>query len=400
MSNKPKLKTQREILRSNSVQPYNRANDIKTGDDNLKELTIGLHDLDYAIKYYFDNVIRPTIEDQGANKPVPVIYGSPERWKNIQEDGYFRDRNGKILAPLIAYKRTAVAKNRQLGNKVDANHPQIYYTQEVKYTPQNRYDQFSKLTNRVPLKTYINTVMADYVDITYEVVAWTDYVEHMNNIVEAILYSEGSFWGEKERFKFRAKIDSFTNTTDSLQDNERIVRTNFTITLFGYIVPDTLNKRLSEKLSDKTFSTAEMVIETGVDNTSEMFKLAAEGAKETGLTVGPNRTTIQTTLTSITSVTDTATLLYLGTNKAIQGLATIPNIINFYAAQFMAAPPGLPPTSIESFTFYINGQLVEPTALDTFVDNGDESCTLTLRTEELGFTLIDEDEVVAIGKFV
>lgn len=254
--------TQKEILSGDATPAYNRANDVRRDDDNLKELSIGLKDLDYAIKYYFDNVIRPSFDEFGSRRPVPVIYGSAERWKNIDYDGYFRDREGKMLVPLIAYKRTGVTKNRALGSKVDANHPQIYYSQQIKYNQQSRYDQFSKLTNLTPAKSYVNTVMADYVDLTYDVIIWTDYVEQMNELVEAILYSEGSFWGEKDRFKFRAKIDTFTNTTDALIDQERVVRTNFTITLFGYIVPDVTVKHLSEKLSDKTNSPQQIIVTT------------------------------------------------------------------------------------------------------------------------------------------
>ncbi len=395
---KPTAYTQREILSGDKTPAYNKANDVNKSGDVLKELTIGLHDLDYAVKYYFDEVIKPTIDDFGSKRQVPVIYGSPERWKNIQEDGYFRDREGKIMAPIIAYKRTAVTKNRALGNKVDANHPQIYYTQQVKYTQENKYDQFSKLTNRVPVRTFVNTVMADYVDITYEVVVWTDFVEQMNSIVESILYSEGSFWGEKERFKFRAKIDSFTNTTDALQDSERVVRTNFTITLFGYIVPDAINKQLSEKLSDKTFSTAEMVIETGVDNTSEMFKLAAEGVKDNGLTLGPNRTSIQQTVVNTTSVTGDV-LIYLGANKALEANPTDTTTITFANASFLPAPSGLPATSKTSFTYFVNGTLIEPAAVTSFTDNGNATCTLVIDVAQLGFTLAVSDEIVAIGKF-
>ena len=289
----------------------NRANDIRRDDDSVRDLSIGLKDIDYTIKYYFENVIKPTIDDAGTRKPVPVIYGSPEKWKNIQEDGYFRDREGKILAPVIAYKRTAIAKNRMLGNKVDANMPQIYYSQEVMYTQKNKYDQFSKLTNRMPVKTYTNTVMADYVDVTYDVVIWTDYVEQMNEIVEAVLYSEGSFWGEKDKFKFRTKIDSFTNTTDALQDNERTVRTTFSITLYGYIVPDVLVKQLSEKLSPKTYSNAEIV--TNITTTTVNVAKSA-------IRVGPDNATFEFQL-------DRPNLSAHDFDITINGIQQLPSII-------------------------------------------------------------------------
>lgn len=293
---KPRLITQKEILSGESAPAYNSANEIRTDSTSLGELNIGLKDLDYAIKYYLEEVIKPTINDFGSVRPVPVVYGSPEKWKNVQEDGYYRDREGKILAPIIAYKRTAVAKNRALGSKVDGNHPQIYYSQQVKYTQNNKYDQFSKLVGKTPPRTYVNTVMADYVDLTYEVVIWTDFVEQMNNIVEAIVYSEGSFWGEKERFKFRTKIDSFTNTTDLLQDADRIVRTNFTLTLFGYIVPDVTVKQLSEKLSEITYSSTEIETELIVSDippfpipqTKTAIKVLPESAVFEGLISRPN----------------------------------------------------------------------------------------------------------------
>ena len=36
---------------------------------------------------------------------VPVIYGSPERWKSIQKDAYYRDKKGAIMMPIIMFKR-------------------------------------------------------------------------------------------------------------------------------------------------------------------------------------------------------------------------------------------------------------------------------------------------------
>ena len=388
-TNKSPITTQRQITTNSDQLPYNRANDVRR-DDDLKELSIGLKDLDYAIKYYFDNVIRPEIDDYGTKRSVPVIYGSPEKWKNVQEDGYFRDKDGKIIAPVIAYKRTSLTKNRSLSSKVDANFPQVYYSQQVKYSDNNKYDQFSKLTNRTPVKTFINTVMADYVDITYDVVVWTDYVEQMNNIVEAIMYSEGSFWGEKERFKFRTKIDSFTNTTDLLQDSERIVRTNFTITMFGYIVPDVLVKNLSEKLSGKTYSLSQLRTDVEVDIEVDPISVGQAQPSVGSAVLGSTKGTTQL---------PNATLAYLNTNKAVERTSvTVPNTALF-TATWLDAPSGLPTTTVSSFTFFINGTYVEPSAITSFVQNGNGTCTLTLDVGNLGFTLIAADEVVAIGKF-
>ena len=396
MDTKTLPKTQYEILKGSPDTNLGKANEIRREDDNFKELNIGLIDIDNAIKYYFDNVIKPEVLDGDTKIKVPVLYGSPEKWKNYQEDGYLRDKNGKIQAPLISYKRTGLAKNRTLGNKVDANFPAVYYTQQYGYTPQNRYDQFSKLTNAKPVKTYSNTVMFDYVDVTYEFVIWTDYVEQMNKIVEAILYSEGSFWGEKERFKFRTKIDNFTNTTDLLTDSERIVRTTFTVTMFGYIVPDAVIKQLSRKLSDKTFSNRQLQIETEVDVNSSIFNSKQQQTLKSGLAM--NSTYKVTNQIRIEGV-DPLITDYLNTNKAVERSSiTVPDTVIF-ATNFLTAPTGLPVTSLANFTFFINGLYVEPSAIVSFMNTSSGICTLVLNTAQLGYTMQADDEVVAVGKF-
>jgi len=387
--------SQYEVSTGKEDKRFDRSNDIRLDDTNVKELTIGLYDLDYAIKWYFDNIIKPEITDFGEKVQVPVMYGSPEKWKNIQDDGYFRDKSGKIQAPLISYRRVSVVKNKTLGSKIDANYPQLYYTQELKYSQKNRYDQFSKLTNVQPVKQYINTVMPEFVDITYDVIVWTDFVEHMNGIVESILYTEGSFWGEPDRFKFRTKIDSFTNTTDLLQDQDRIVRTNFSITLFGYIIPDVLAKSLSKKQAFKTNSAKQLGLQFNVDTDSSVFQ--EEGAVASGPGVVSQTPTIPGI--TITTSLDPIILLYLNTNKAVQATTiTVPNTAIF-PASFLGAPASVPTTSYLNFQFFINGTYVEPAAITTFVDNNNGTCTLLVDTGQLGFTLVATDEVVAIGKF-
>jgi hypothetical protein len=67
----------------------------------------------------------------------------------------------------------------------------------------------------------------------------------MNKIVEAINYASDSYWGDPNRFKFRARIDTFTDNTTVNQGEERLVRMSFNIKLRGYIVPDTIAKDLT-----------------------------------------------------------------------------------------------------------------------------------------------------------
>jgi len=232
---------------------FNRGTKTSWNGDDVKPLSIGIQDIDEALFYYFNNVIQPSVVQNGERLPVPIIYGAPEKWKSYQKDGYYRDVKGKIMAPLIMIKRNSMTKNRGMANKLDANNPNNFGIFTKKYDPKNAYDQFAVLNNRIPQKTYYASVVPDYLTLNYSCVIFTYYVEQLNKIVEAIEYASDAYWGDPQRFKFRAMIDSFEFQTEAQQDTERIVRSTFNINLNGYIVPDILQKDLNgiKKYSEK-----------------------------------------------------------------------------------------------------------------------------------------------------
>ena len=227
-------------------------------DDNVQDVSIGLQDHDEAIMYYFNNVIKPSVIVNENRTNVPIMYGSPERWKGVQQDGYFRDKEGKLQTPLIMFKRDSVEKRRDLGNKLDANSPQLYYTFQEKYSKRNQYDNFNVLQNIIPQKEFHTVVIPDYVTLQYSCIIWTDYIAQMNKLIEMINYSSDSYWGDKETFKFNAKIDTYSNTTEIAQGENRVVKTNFGLTIQGYLIPDSLNKDLAKK-PQKFFSKSRVV---------------------------------------------------------------------------------------------------------------------------------------------
>ena len=76
----------------------------------------------------------------------------------------------------------------------------------------------------------------------------------MNKIVEAMNYASDSYWGNPERFKFRARIDNYTTSVELETAGNRIVKTEFSLKLHGYLIPDTIQKELAsvKKLSNAT----------------------------------------------------------------------------------------------------------------------------------------------------
>ena len=209
----------------------------RTADD-VGELSVKLIDIDSSILYYFDNVIQPSVEDNGENVKVPIMYASPERWKAIQRDGFMKDKKRQIITPVIAYRRTSIEKDDSIPqDKLDANNPNIFYTFEKRFTQENRYDNFNVQRGLLPQKEYYNVTFPDYVVLNYDFTIWTTYIEQMNKIVEKVIYSDGAYWGDPEKLRFRSKIESFTDATE-VSDVERLVRTTFSVTLRGYLLPD------------------------------------------------------------------------------------------------------------------------------------------------------------------
>jgi len=227
----------------------NRGRITSRKDDKVKDVSIGLQDHDEAIMYYFNNVIKPSVIVNGNRTNVPIVYGSPERWKSVQKDGFYRDKEGKIQTPLIMFKRDSVEKRRDLGNKLDGNNPQLHYTFQEKYTKKNQYDNFSVLQNKKPQKEFHAVVVPDFIKLNYTCTIWCDYVAQMNKLIEMVNYTSDSYWGDKEKFKFNAKIDTYSNTTEVAQGDNRIVKTSFGLMLQGYLIPDSINKEINKKPS-------------------------------------------------------------------------------------------------------------------------------------------------------
>jgi len=256
---KPIPKSQ-EQLRRETIKPYrnpdtgveinpqpgvtnlqDRAKQISRKDDKVKNLVIGIKDIDEAIHYYFNEVLQPTVTQNAKSIKVPLVYGSPERWASMQRDGYYRDKNGKMQAPLIVFRRDTIEKNRQLGNKLDGNNPTNFGIFQKKFSKKNIYDRFGVLNNRKPVEEYYAVAIPDYVNITYSCIIFTDYVEQNNKIIEGINFASDSYWGDPNKFRFRAQIDTYTTSAEIVQGNDRIVKTEFAINLLGHIITDAIN---------------------------------------------------------------------------------------------------------------------------------------------------------------
>jgi len=84
-------------------------------------------------------------------------------------------------------------------------------------------------------------IIPDYITITYKLSIFTDYIQQMNPLIEALEFASDSYWGDPEKFLFRASITSFPTPISLENGMDRASKSELTLTLQGYIIPKTIN---------------------------------------------------------------------------------------------------------------------------------------------------------------
>jgi len=136
-----------------------------------------------------------------------------------------------------------------------------------KYSRENRYDQFSKQIGLSPTRELYSVVVPDYITLSYEFTIWTSLIEQMNKIVERVNYTNGSYWGEPGKMRFKSQIDSFSDASE-MDAGERLVKTNFSVTMYGYIIPKEFNRMVNTK---KQLTPKKLIFSMDVDKSSAEF---------------------------------------------------------------------------------------------------------------------------------
>jgi len=364
--------------------PINRGEQLKR-EPIEKGKGVRLYDVDLAIAEHMIDVVIPTVEVFREKVKVPVLYGNPERWTAVQKQGYLRDKKGQLQIPLVMFKRNSIERNESMPSSMNRN---LFYPAVTKYSKKHKYDRFSAMTSTArPVEQY-NITMPDYVTVTYEVMIWTDFTEHMNEIVEAFQYATDEYWGDKDGFKFKVRIDSFDNTTEVGEGTQRIVRTTFTMVVNAYLLPEKFDNELTHK---KSLSPKKVVwgIETDL----------------TGLD-GGNVTNSQVKKKLYNEYSDVIDFMSIrGSQEATFVDADTIKLTN---VELPKLPPELDGVFNESdwFRVYINGVYIPHTKYSYTGSYVDNEIVINFNTGSvatdttLGYILETTDEIGVTGKFI
>lgn len=199
---------------------------------------------DEAMRELFSELV--CIDELGNVVPIPIIWGTQERavahvmQNNIRQDsGLVVNR---IKLPILSI----------YNNGISFNQDRYIYHQAIDYFRTLRPDRKPGLTtmeNRHERDTVFGVARGIPVDITYQLTAWTLYVEDMNQIVEQILlkFSPVAYITVQgvHTWETIVKLDSIANNLEAEPGDQqlRVVKFQFGMTVETFIPQPIVRKK-------------------------------------------------------------------------------------------------------------------------------------------------------------
>ena len=245
---------------------------ITPGFDLSKQYSITLKDVDTSIISYVKNVINPAVQESNVRVKVPVMYGNEERWKAVRKRGILRDKNGSLMLPLIMLKRVSVEKSDMIpGYEHDVRRKYTEVVRNTSWSADNRYSNFTLQIGALPVYEQLVTTIPNYVNITYEFVLWTNFIEQMNPLIETFMEHDKTYWGDKDTYRFVCTLDSISDASEMNQDGERFIKSTFSVSTKAYLLPEETNSLVTGKMNQvqKTLSPAKIVFGLELDTTGD-----------------------------------------------------------------------------------------------------------------------------------
>jgi hypothetical protein len=253
-----------------------------------------------------------------------------------------------------------------------------------KYSQHNRYERFSLQSGASrPFEQYEVSV-PDYVTVTYEVMIWTSFTEHMNAIVEQFQYATDRYWGKEDGFKFRTRIDSFDNQQEVGEGSERIIRTSFTMIVNAYLLPETYDEKPQVK---KSFTPKKVVWGVETDLTGQTF-------------TNPNIYNEYQNVIDFVAIRSSQRAELVTLPSQLQPIQTNGGLMKLTNVRLPVLPTELIGSfdTLNWFRVYVNTEFKPANTYDYWFDGTNDIIYFKFN-ETLGFDLDENDEVDIVGKY-
>jgi hypothetical protein len=272
----------------------------------------GIEDIDRSIFKLFDEELPLFFVQKDNNTKIPVIFATGERAFILRRNKPLTDKSGALILPLVSILRSGLdheptANGFGVGpgdgtmviSKRKHHESSDYFNKENSEGLQNQGNVVNQKKHLGPsLRSYrrnigttgisnapsapvteiISMPSPRYFSVTYEVTFWAQYLQQMNDMLEAVMSSythnpSRSFKiGTEKGYWFVAYVDSALTgdlNFDSMTDAERIVKYNFSISVNGYII----NPKFpgSQTLLRRTLSAPEISFDTSITNSAATF---------------------------------------------------------------------------------------------------------------------------------
>ena len=375
-------------------QIFNRAEQVRRDDDVIKTPKRTIYDIDYAIKWYIENEIRPQLLDNDQLIPVPVIFANGEKWDNVRRLGYLRDEKGMLQSPLIMLKRNSVVE-RDTYRGLDVNLPQAgnVIIHRESYNNRNKHllDPFPPTNIANSEKFYVIDI-PKYVTMEYEIMLWCDFTTQMNDLIDQILPYNRYAWGN-ETNRFSTSLGSISTETINTVGEDRLIRSSIPATILGTLLSEQETRVETIK---KMYSVKKVSFDTVIDVGSNLFATTSVPVQ---LLEVRNRVlsggSVVVSGGGGTSTINAAAMIYLTALTEKQGIR-----INSTTVTATGTPKINPITltlaTVNEFDIYINGQYIDKVCYTWTPTDATVTQTIIFNTTTLGYT-IDVDDVIIIN---
>lgn len=256
---------------------------------------VGLEDVDSAIFNLFDKEIPIQIDETSSAgmKKVPVIFAGGEKWAMLKKNRPLRDKSNTLILPLITIGRTGFSQtsaedlagrgiNQKTGeivirrrlDKSDRGYQNLINRTSLQGQQNLAVTPLDAVIDQLATRRSIGDISEDptvrsgglvsgrkskmgnayetivipspqFITVTYDVIVWTQYTHHMNQVMETIISSylpqvQGWRLDTPKGYWFMANVDegSFAAETnfEDMSQGERIIKQKFSVKVPAFIL--------------------------------------------------------------------------------------------------------------------------------------------------------------------